>query len=150
MKLLSIIFILFLSFGVFGQETKCENGTCITSQGFIDDATKAFKLVVEQRKAVLDLETTVAAKNAEIVALQKAQLTPCAVQNQVTKTDLDFWIRKLESAKDNPVLQKQLVKIIKSRISINSKAEAKQCGFQDSKRWYEYVWAVAPFALLFL
>ena len=133
MKRLLLITILFFTVSVSAQKVE-------VSQEFVDDAAKAFALVVAQRDELAKSEQEKADLRKLVAELEKSSRTPCTIAMNQVKSDLALWLVQLDTP--NKVKQKEILKILKDVRKTGKKIIAKQCG-DDSKSVWAQVWDAA-------
>jgi seryl-tRNA synthetase len=144
--LFTLILILTASLSNFAQETTCEGDKCITSRSFIDDARKAFELVVAQRKAITDLETANAKDKNVIKELERLQNKPCqsAIESSAVAR-VNAYKELAISAKEN---RKAANKLFNAVMNETAKANATGCGYDAPKGKMARVWNIAEKTIL--
>lgn len=115
-------------------------------QTFVDDAAKAFKLVVEQRDAIDKLQITVAQKDAAIAELERQKTTPCSIAQEKLRVDALFWTNEFKvSDPADKSYRKQIEKNLKQTRHLGAKAIQSACGFTE-KSALETAWdIIKPF-----
>lgn len=129
MKKLLLITILFFTVSVSAQKVEVD-------QSFVDDAAKAFSLVVAQRDEIEKNEKQIAALEKLVEEISKSQRTPCTIAQEKVKTDLTYWFEKLsgDAAKD-----KVVNKILKDVRKSGRKSIAAQCNFSSQSDFMKFI-----------
>lgn len=137
-KLIFITIILILSSCNYAYAQKTE-----VDQTFIDDASKAFALVVSQRDTIAKQEKQIQDLQKLVAEVEKAKLTPCTVAMVQVKTDLTGWLSQLSGDKTK---DREVLKILKDVRKQGRRAINQQCGINSSSAW-EKVWGVVKVAV---
>jgi hypothetical protein len=141
-KLFFITFFLILSSCNYAYAQKVE-----VDQSFVDDAAKAFALVVSQRDTIEKQEKQIQDLQKLAKELEKANQTPCTIAQEKVKQDLVFWTNQLTGGEKDKVVLKILNDVRKQ----GRRSIASQCGFQsqsDFMRWLDTASRLAPLLIL--
>lgn len=142
-KIAIILFLLTFALSANAQQT--------VSQEFLDDATKAFSLVVEQREAIANLQKQVESLQKLSEELTRQKATPCSIAQEKVRLDSVFWLDRYEKADEGS--RKQVEKVLKQTLKLGKSSIESQCGFQ-TKSAFSSVWDIlktsAPIAAAIL
>lgn len=135
---MKFILITILFFGVLNiSAQKVE-----VDQEFIDDAAKAFALVVTQRDEIAKQEQQIKDLRKLVETLESSARTPCTLAMNQVKNDLVFWFSQLG---DNEAKNKKVNKVIDKTLKRGEKAINQQCGTSSNSVW-KSLWEVLKVA----
>jgi hypothetical protein len=125
----ALLFLMFFA-NVYGQNNQT------VSQEFIDDAAKAFQLVIAQRDEIDKQGKQIADLQKLVKTLESSARTPCTIAQVQVKADLTEWLGRLSG---DEVKDREILKILKDVRKQGRRAINQQCGVNYKTFWGQ-VW----------